>query len=442
MLLPQHAVFACRAERLAMNRQLWVRVHRYAGLFMALFLVVAGLTGSVLAFRAEIDAWLNPPPPVALHARPVLDPLALRERLLAQRPDLVIHQVRLASPEPDRAFTTWVESARDPAAGAPTALRFQVVYQDPYTGAVLGTARPPTGLWPVTGENVIDVVYALHYRLALPGGLGKWLFGAAALVWTLDCFVGAYLTFPLTLRRVASPAGKPAAVAAKSWWARWWPAWRVKVGASSYRLNLDLHRAGGLWLWPMLFIVAWSAVGFNLPEQVYDRVMRRAFGTAADPLARPRPPGPTPAELPLGWREAHAQAQRWMAAQALAQGFMVRREVELVYQPDERQFIYVVVSDRDLDDAHAATYLGLDAFTGEFVGLKLPTGQHLGSTVDHWLKSLHQARVWGWPFKAFVVVLGLAVAYLSASGVYLWWKKRLARQAGRGRAARSVTSRA
>lgn len=36
-------------------RQFWVWVHRYVGLVMALFLLIAGATGAVLAFYHELD---------------------------------------------------------------------------------------------------------------------------------------------------------------------------------------------------------------------------------------------------------------------------------------------------------------------------------------------------------------------------------------------------
>ncbi len=35
-------------------------IHRYSGLVMALFLAITGVTGSVIGFGEEIDAWLNP----------------------------------------------------------------------------------------------------------------------------------------------------------------------------------------------------------------------------------------------------------------------------------------------------------------------------------------------------------------------------------------------
>lgn len=38
----------------------------------------------------------------------------------------------------------------------------------------------------------------------------------------------------------------------------------MKLSASFYRINFDLHRADGLWLWMMLFILARSSVYWNL----------------------------------------------------------------------------------------------------------------------------------------------------------------------------------
>lgn len=42
------------------TRHFWVLVHRYAGLTMAGFLILVGLTGSLLAFLTEINRTLTP----------------------------------------------------------------------------------------------------------------------------------------------------------------------------------------------------------------------------------------------------------------------------------------------------------------------------------------------------------------------------------------------
>ena len=35
------------------------------------------------------------------------------------------------------------------------------------------------------------------------------------------------------------------------------------------RLNFDVHRAGGIWLWPALFVLAASSVYLNLTHKVF-----------------------------------------------------------------------------------------------------------------------------------------------------------------------------
>ena len=45
-------------------------------------LIVAGLTGSILAFDGELNGWLNLPQRVEAQGQPMLDPFDLRERTL------------------------------------------------------------------------------------------------------------------------------------------------------------------------------------------------------------------------------------------------------------------------------------------------------------------------------------------------------------------------
>ena len=40
-------------------------------------------------------------------------------------------------------------------------------------------------------------------------------------------------------------------------------------GGHAYRLNMDIHRASGLWLWLLLLPIAISSVAMNLPAQVF-----------------------------------------------------------------------------------------------------------------------------------------------------------------------------
>ena len=94
-------------------------------------------------------------------------------------------------------------------------------------------------------------------------------------------------------------------------------------------------------------------------------------------------------------------------------------------------YIYTVRSSRDIQDRRGRTRLVFDANNGELKQLQLPTGQHSGVTVTMWLNALHDANVFGLPYRIFVSVLGLLIVMLAMTGIYIWWKKRSARASSR-----------
>lgn len=416
-------------------RPVLVVIHRWVGLVMAGFLLVAGLTGALLAWHDELEAWVSPQlllalPPSA-DAQP-LDPLALRERVQAAQPQALVAYAPL-SVAPGHALVLRLFALPDPATGRTPELLNDQVFMNPYTGEVLGERK-----WGDISQglkNLMPFVYRLHYELAL-GVVGSYAFGIVALLWTLDCFVGAWLTCPARTRRVPGAAmregSKPAKAGGRAWLARWWPSWTVRWRAGSYKLNFDLHRAGGLWVWAMLFVLAWSGVAFNLSE-VYDPVMNAVFAHQPDDGAVPPLPAPKLAPA-IGWHEARNIGRRLMAEHAREKGFTVLRETALVHDPRTGIYRYQVMSSRDIRAQGGSSRLVFDADSGAFKGLWLPTGAANGDTVRMWLTSLHMALVGGivagLPMKVFICAVGLMVAMLSVTGVVVWWRKRSKRASG------------
>jgi len=185
-----------------MTRHYWVLIHRYVGLAMTVFLILVGVTGSVLAFYYELDRWLNPELlTVPVRDGPMLDPFTLRERAEILEPRARVDGVSLHR-EPGEAYVLWPQAKTDPATGEPYALTYNELYLDPYTGEKIGARQ--WGEVSLAKENILSFLYRLHYTLALPegtGNLGGYVLGITALLWTLDCFVGFHLTLPPSRRR-------------------------------------------------------------------------------------------------------------------------------------------------------------------------------------------------------------------------------------------------
>lgn len=393
-------------------RQWWVLLHRWVGLVLAGFLLLAGLTGSLLAWDKELDDWfaaeVMQDPAGKQPAR--FDAIALHDVIAAQYPHVRANYVELQKPEPGHTqlfFLLPTEAKYGP-------LENDQIFLSPVDGKVVGMRK-----YAAIGQgrkNLMPFIYTLHDQLAL-GTIGTKIFGIVALLWTLDCFVGAYLTFPLRVPQRSGATGK-------SWWARWKPSWAVRWSSGAYKLNMDLHRAGGLWVWAMLFVIAWSGVSFNL-DQVYSPVMKSVlkFDEREKQLPHLAAQQPDPG---IPWREAHRIAQTLMAQEAQRLGFAVQDEQMLSYDGFRGLYRYSVRSNADVSN-YGNTHIYFDANTGALRLTVLPTGQYAGDTVTAWLEALHMAKVWGWPFRVFICAMGLIVAMLSVTGVVIWWKKRRAR---------------
>jgi uncharacterized iron-regulated membrane protein len=405
-------------------RALPLRLHRWAGLATALFLIVAGLTGGALAFMDELEALINPglfvaEPPRGTAAHDFADPFVLRERVQQLYPNA--RADHFTFPQAGKSQMFHLMPRLDPQTGQPYPQGHDQVFLNPYSGEVLG-ARKWGELFHdgrLQRENVVPFIWRLHEALALPHPYGKVFMGVVALVWTIDCFVGLLLTFP---RR--KPILK-----------KWQIAWQIKRRASRARLNFDLHRAGALWLWLALLVFAWSSVMLNLRELAYQPLMSLAFEFEAD-----RPPRlPAPELSPrLDWRAARHHARQALEAMARADGFAIGAEDSLWYRPALGAYLYRTRTSLDLRNDRGASDVWVDGDTGAVLKTRFESRGASGDVVSAWLRVLHIGHIGGLGYRSAVAVIGVAVAVLSITGVVIWTKKRAARRMARERAARAV----
>jgi len=393
-----------------MIRRPLVRLHRWAGLFMAGFLIVVGLTGSMLVFWQELNEFLAP----TLYPGPRAG-AELPAGTLALRAEVLVPEARATTVYLGYPGTVWVGVEARP--GAPP-LGYDYIYLDPVTGSELGKVK--WGAWPTTLSAVMPFVYELHETLVM-GFAGGRLLGIVALIWTIDCFIAFYLTLP-----------RPSASSTHGFFRRWKPAWLVKIRAPAFRLNFDLHRAGGLWPWALLLVFAWSSVYLNL-KPVYSAATSLFFeyepSVAVSPAAAARAEreGASNDREPMGWNEAQTVAVRLMEAQSREHRFTVQRPMALYLLRNAGLFEYRVRSSRDIGDKYGSTSIYFDASSGALRQLRLPTGQTSGNTITTWLLALHMANVFGLPFRLFVCAVGVVITMLSVTGLNIWLHKRAAR---------------
>lgn len=389
-------------------------LHRWVGLLIAGFLIVSGVTGAVISWDHELDDLLNPH---LMHADTVgtpISPLALAAQVEARDPRVQVTFIPLAATTGE-SLSFGVTGRVDPKAGEQIEPGYNQVFLDPVSGEELGR-RNWGAVWPITTESVVSFLYVLHYSLHLPEmwGIdhwGVWLMGAIALLWTIDCFGGFYLTLP--------------ASKGQSFWSRWKPAWKIKTSGSAYRINFDIHRAFGLWLWGVLFTVAFTAFSLNLYSEVFYPVMSKISQVTPGPFDLRKPRDHNDPILP---KIAYAPVIAEAKAEAAKRGWS-EPAGSIFYSPEFG--IYGVAFHVAGGDHGAAgvgpPYLYYDGVSGALLGARQPWK---GTAADIFVQAqfpLHSGRILGLPGRILISFMGIVVAALSVTGVVIWWKKRQAR---------------
>lgn len=384
----------------ARARRIAVLVHRWVGLALAAFLFMAGLTGSVIAFHHELDRWINPE---VLTVEPTSERLPAKEWIAAAEeahPKARVIFVTLPQAE-DEPVVCFLAPRQDPSSGEIYDISDDQVFVNPATAEVLGS-RDRDGFH-FDRLHAIPFIYTLHYSLHL-GQWGMWILGVLALVWFFDCFVGLYLAWPQRAWRAIKRA------------------LTVKWGASAGCVTYDLHRAGGLWAWVLLLILAFSGMSMNLHEEVFDPLMETVSPMTPWPgdVAPARDDPQAPMSMPVA---AALNASQEGLAESDMDGEL--GAIWLNYAKGLYHLGYHTSG--DYMSAHPGAWVTVSSKEAEVVDVRPPGGHKTGDVIHDLQFPLHSGKIAGLPGRIVISLSGLAVAMLSVTGVLIWWRKRRGR---------------
>jgi uncharacterized iron-regulated membrane protein len=395
-----------RTSKQRVGRASLVLMHRWTGLFLAVFLFISGLTGAIISWDHELDEWLNPQLFEARGEGVSVSPLILAEQLEAADPRLLITWVPMAG-EFGHNIGLGIGPRIDPATGKAFDLDFNQVTLDPVNGDIRG--KRMWGEISLSRENLLPFLYKLHYSMHIPDGygieFGIWFMGILAIVWALDCFIALSISFP------------SASAWSKSFSFRW--------HQGGTKLNFDLHRSGGVWVWGVLLILAVTAVSMNLTPQVMRPLVSLFSPLTPTPFTRTPNPPEQPIE-PVVNRRAILQ----LAAEEARQLGWTTPPGAIFYVPEIG--VYGVTF---FEPGHEHGDVGLgnpslyfEGKDGASAGAKIPGSGSVGDIFMQAQFPLHSGRIFGLPGRILVSMMGLLVAMLSVTGVIIWQKKRWARR--------------
>jgi len=370
--------FFRRPQQVAV-RKLNFQIHLWAGIILALYMILIGVTGSILVFRTELDRLfgLNP-----WGARRTSGPVA----------DLSVAADRVRAAYPDaRLISILTPSATDPTFVAVMNSRHGRIRVacDPVSGQVLGEFSQ--------SPNWLDVVAELHESLLIHH-TGRVLNGVGAIFLLLLNATGMVV-----------------------WWPgvrNWQRALKVDFARGWRRINFDLHSAVGFWTLAIVTLWAITGVYFAWPRQSFQ------FVNSFSQIISARPPVITVTPYdPASQPDLAGLIER---ARQLDPGTQLGG-VEFPY--GRRAPLTVLMRRRDAPGRDYVDSVYFNPSTGDYLSTwRYGINQSLGDWII-WLQvPLHFGTAWGLGIKLVWAIGGLAIPLLTVTGLLMYWNRYLRRK--------------
>jgi uncharacterized iron-regulated membrane protein len=363
----------------------WFEVtHRWLGFTCGVILIIAGLTGSLLAFYIEIERNLYPHMQTAPQAMP-----SSYEAVYARLSELPVERPGY-----------WKIEIPPAGVGGPITSRYndsdrtRMVTLDPDTLEVTRDAR-----W---SETFFTWIYDVHQHL-LMGPPGKVLMSVAAVLMVMMLFTG------LGNWLLKDGGGLVAKLG-------------FKRQASAAQRTYDIHKLVGL-VALLLLPALVTAPLISLPKQVHPLLERIAPLTEEPAVQSTRLPGVSRLTIDsaIAIGESHFPGSRvvWVRVPATA-GEPYDLQIRQAGAPMSR---------------FPRTHLWIDQYSGRVLAMKDPRTDSFSDTVLNWLVPIHDGKAFGLFGRVVVAVLGLLPVALFVTGVMRWWQKRVVRLKVQRRAA-------
>jgi uncharacterized iron-regulated membrane protein len=412
-------------------RRVW-RLHFYAALFAAPFLVILAMTGLVILYTQPLSQALHGSLLTVAPGQATVPLDQQRATAAAQFPKLTVAMVVPPS-APDRSTMVELTDGAD---------LYQDVYLNPYTGEVLGTM--------VSGDDVIGLANRLHGWLAadhptvsLPSlshllnpdnpatveiKLGDILLEIAAIWGLVLALTGVFLWWPRS-----SQKGKPKLAV------RW-----SKGGRLRWR---DLHASSGILLSAILafFVITgmgwsdywgadWATVAakatpnddFQAPASTavkagsVDRLGHRIpWATRTDVIpASGSPADGRPAVLSLD------SVAEIAAAEHMRPGYSILMPTDDTSDPANPVFGTYQLSNPWPGKVEDERVVYLDEFTGRTLGVSDPTSWGFLPRATEWGVQNHMGTQYGLVSKVLMTFGCLLTVLSVVTGGIMWWRRR------------------
>jgi uncharacterized iron-regulated membrane protein len=368
--------------RLSALRRLWLNIHLWIGLGLAVLLIPISFSGALLVWHDHLDALVNPDR-YAVTAGPAQPPssmLASAAAWLGRGFEPMV--VRMPEGGGWPATVTAREQRRGGGGGRP---RLVTVYVDPPTARVLATAE--------FRNSLIGFLHRFHENLTIPEYSGRAVVGWAGVGMLVLSLSGIYLWWP---RNVGFLRGL-----------RW------RRGPAT---SFNLHHLFGFWIAIPLAVVSATGVYLGFPQQA------RELLSSVAPMT-PQQRGAFNAPL---LASPHIDVDR---AVEIASASAAGSRAAAIFLPTQQNQAWRLQL-RGQNSETLTTVL-VDDRSGALTNV-VPQS---GDKIAQWIRWIHEGSHSGVLWQILVFLCGILPTGFAITGTMIWLRKRKVKATSRSGAA-------
>lgn len=348
--------------------------HLYLGIIAGAVIAIIGLTGSILVFRDEIDAALNPSLFRALSQEKRLGIGEAYTLFHEQHPDVKVNYLYQPADFPTSTYVFY------------NYVTAQQIFVNPYNGQICGKRLYESGF--------INLVTDIHTSLLIPG-FGQYVTGTAALILLILTISGMRLWIPKKWKQLKSVLS-------------------VNFRSNWRRQNYDWHNVLGFYSAPVVVLLALTGfcITFYLPmvallftlngknpkEVMSIYSLKSTYQKGASPLPLSKVIAAGSAVFPEG-------KARGLALPADSSGSYRIDYVCPGKSRDGRREMVVV-----------------DQYSGKVLAAS-KSFPNVAQAVLSWMQPLHYGTFGGLQTRILVLIGGLVPAALFVTGFIIWWPR-------------------
>ena len=355
-----------------------LKLHLWLGLASAIFLIILGVTGAIIAFEAEVDHWAHPS---LWYVKPTGQMLPEAQLIQAVEQKFAPGKVRVVTLPRSSNLAQVMTVASKPAGLADVRSNLQV-FVNPYDGTILGSRTGPSKV-----QQVFGVIHQFHLRIAM-GDFGKLVVSIAGVIMVFEVIFGVVLWFKLKRATIKLRGG--------SW----------------FRVCFDAHNAIGIYASLILLLISFTGVliGFDFVEPLIFKM------THSEPYLQRRP---AQSEQAAGGSQITVDQAIAAARQALPDATV--STIQPPATPKGAFYIGMRVPEETSEAVHSS--VAVDQFSGKVLRVQNFMTESFGYRVIRYNRSLHTGDVFGFWGHVIMSLTSIVLVIMVVTGVVIWWKK-------------------